>query len=988
MLNIQIVSKETHQVLDLKGSTDVKLVENSVVIINVKKEDIASTERVGNALVILLKSGEKISIENFFATHSDNDIVLKDDQNKLFLLELNQTQDVLETVNYISINDIEPLLYHDVNIEILPWVIGGALGIGAIAAIANNDSSSDKKNGDVTPPNQPLVHSTNGRLITGTAEAGSTVNITDSSGKVIGTTTAGADGKFTFTPTTPIPDDTALKVTAVDASGNVSPPAQVIVDSTAPAQPIVNPTDGSPITGTAEAGSTVNITDSAGKVIGTTTAGPDGKFTFTPTTPIPDGTALKVTAVDASGNVSPPAQVIVDSTAPAQPIVNPTDGSPITGTAEAGSTVNITDSSGKVIGTTTAGPDGKFTFTPTTPIPDGTALKVTAVDASGNVSPPAQVIVDSTAPAQPIVDPTDGSPITGTAEAGSTVNITDSSGKVIGTTTAGPDGKFTFTPTTPIPDGTALKVTAVDASGNVSPPAQVIVDSTAPAQPIVNPTDGSPITGTAEAGSTVNITDSSGKVIGTTTAEPDGKFTFTPTTPIPDGTALKVTAVDASGNVSPPAQVIVDSTAPAQPIVDPTDGSPITGTAEAGSTVNITDSSGKVIGTTTAGSDGKFTFTPTTPIPDGTALKVTAVDASGNVSPPAVVIVDSTAPTVIISMSDTILTIGESALVTFSFSEIVKNFGNDDILVSNGTLSPVSSNDGGLTWTAIFTPNANFLASNNKISVIAGSFTDITGNVGIGGVGPNFAINTTTAPTAPVVNVTGNPDGSVSVSGTAEPNSNIEIRYPDGSTVTTAVDSSGNYGPVTSAINQPTGTVSGTVTDASGNTGPSTSTQYVDNIDPAAPVVNVTGNPDGSVSVSGTAEPNSNIEIRYPDGSTVTTPVDSSGNYGPVTSAINQPTGTVSGTVTDASGNTGPSTSTQYVDNIDPAAPVVNVTGNPDGSVSVSGTAEPNSNIEIRYPDGSTVTTAVDSSGNYGPVTSAINQPTGTVSGTVTDASR
>ncbi|MEQ1309843.1 Ig-like domain-containing protein, partial [Acinetobacter bereziniae] len=428
MLNIQIVSKETHQVLDLKGSTDVKLVENSVVIINVKKEDIASTERVGNALVILLKSGEKISIENFFASHSDNDIVLKDDQNKFFLLELNQTQDVLETVNYISINDIEPLLYHDANIEILPWVIGGALGIGAIAAIANNDSSSDKKNGDVTPPNQPLVHSTNGRLITGTAEAGSTVNITDSSGKVIGTTTAGPDGKFTFTPTTPIPDGTALKVTAVDASGNVSPPAQVIVDSTAPAQPIVNPTDGSPITGTAEAGSTVNITDSSGKVIGTTTAGPDGKFTFTPTTPIPDGTALKVTAVDASGNISPPAQVIVDSTAPAQPIVNPTDGSPITGTAEVGSTVNITDSSGKVIGTTTAGPDGKFTFTPTTPIPDGTALKVTAVDASGNVSPPAQVIVDSTAPAQPIVNPTDGSPITGTAEAGSTVNITDSSG--------------------------------------------------------------------------------------------------------------------------------------------------------------------------------------------------------------------------------------------------------------------------------------------------------------------------------------------------------------------------------------------------------------------------------------------------------------------------------------------------------------------------------------------------------------------------------
>ncbi|KAF5272491.1 hypothetical protein FQR65_LT17367 [Abscondita terminalis] len=180
-------------------------------------------------------------------------------------------------------------------------------------------------------------------------------------------------------------------------------------------------------------------------------------------------------------------------------------------------------------------------------------------------------------------------------------------------------------------------------------------------------------------------------------------------------------------------------------------------------------------------------------------------------------------------------------------------------------------------------------------------------------------------------------DGSVTISGTAEPKQTLKsaiqmaVLYDacgvsDGSTVTTAVDSSGNYGPVTSAINQPTGTVSGTVTDASGNTGPSTSTNYVDNIDPAAPVVNVTGNPDGSVTISGTAEPNSNIEIRYPDGSTVTTPVDSSGNYGPVTSAINQPTGTVSGTVTDASGNTGPSTSTNYVDNIVPTQ-VATITG-------------------------------------------------------------
>ncbi|KAF1018352.1 MAG: hypothetical protein GAK29_04279 [Acinetobacter bereziniae] len=57
MPNIQIVSKQTHQVLDLAGSVHVKLVENSVVIINVQKEDVVTTEREGSALIITLKKG-------------------------------------------------------------------------------------------------------------------------------------------------------------------------------------------------------------------------------------------------------------------------------------------------------------------------------------------------------------------------------------------------------------------------------------------------------------------------------------------------------------------------------------------------------------------------------------------------------------------------------------------------------------------------------------------------------------------------------------------------------------------------------------------------------------------------------------------------------------------------------------------------------------------------------------------------------------------
>ena len=64
------------------------------------------------------------------------------------------------------------------------------------------------------------------------------------------------------------------------------------------------------------------------------------------------------------------------------------------------------------------------------------------------------------------------------------------------------------------------------------------------------------------------------------------------------------------------------------------------------------------------------------------------------------------APTVNIVVSDTALRAGETSLVTFTFSEAVNGFDNADITAENGTLSAVASSDGGITWTATFTPSA------------------------------------------------------------------------------------------------------------------------------------------------------------------------------------------------------------------------------------------------------------------------------------------
>ncbi|MCR7705927.1 Ig-like domain-containing protein, partial [Pseudomonas aeruginosa] len=85
-----------------------------------------------------------------------------------------------------------------------------------------------------------------------------------------------------------------------------------------------------------------------------------------------------------------------------------------------------------------------------------------------------------------------------------------------------------------------------------------------------------------------------------TTADANGNWSFTPSTPLPDGTVVNVVARDAAGNSSPPASVTVDAVAPATPTVDPSNGTTLSGTAEPGSSVTLTDGNGNPIGQVTA----------------------------------------------------------------------------------------------------------------------------------------------------------------------------------------------------------------------------------------------------------------------------------------------------------------------------------------------------------------------------------------------------
>ena len=107
----------------------------------------------------------------------------------------------------------------------------------------------------------------------------------------------------------------------------------------------------------------------------------------------------------------------------------------------------------------------------------------------------------------------------------------------------------------------------------------------------------------------------------------------------------------------------------------------------------------------------------------------------------AAYLVDTTAPSLTVALSDSALIIGDSPQVTITFSEPVINFDSNAVSVQNGKLSPLTSSDQ-IHWTGNFTPNAGVEASSNLITVAA-SYTDAAGNTGSAGGSANYSVETT-----------------------------------------------------------------------------------------------------------------------------------------------------------------------------------------------------------------------------------------------------
>ncbi|MFE8900948.1 Ig-like domain-containing protein, partial [Cobetia marina] len=243
---------------------------------------------------------------------------------------------------------------------------------------------------------------------------------------------------------------------------------------------------------------------------------------------------------------------------------------------------------------------------------------------------------DTTAPDAPVLAETDGTTVAGTGEAGTTIEITNTAGDVLGSADVDTDGNFSVALSPEQDAGTELSATVTDAAGNESAVSDTLVvpedaDVTAPNTPTIasatddvaavtgtlangdSTNDATPtLTGSAEAGSTVTLIHN-GEEIGTTTADSNGTWSFTPATDFADGEhVFSVTATDAAGNESAPSAdftLTVDTTAPNAPVLAETDGetangSTVNGSAEAGGTVEITNGDGDLLGSGTVADDG------------------------------------------------------------------------------------------------------------------------------------------------------------------------------------------------------------------------------------------------------------------------------------------------------------------------------------------------------------------------------------------------
>ena len=486
----------------------------------------------------------------------------------------------------------------------------------------------------------------------------------------------------------------------------------------------------------------------------------------------------------------------------------------LSGSAEANATIKLYDTNGTtLLGTTTADGSGNWSVTSSS-LSDGShTLQVTQTDKlsqTSSLSSGLVLTIDTTAPTVLVdsmkfssdtgfsntdfITKTAAQTISGTVDTNLAVDeivqVSIDNGSTWQNASATSGQKTWSLSSVTLTSSDTLKVRVADTAGNSSTVASqaYMLDTTSPTQPAAPTLTASSDTGTSNSdgittantldfsGTTdslaiVNLFDTGGKIIiGTTTADNSGNWTVTTSSLTAGAHNITLRVTDVAGNVSSLSSakaVTIDNTAPSLfSAITVSDTALKTGdTAKVTfkfteaisnlTTADLTVENGKVSGLSSSDSGITWTgtLTPTSNITDTYSMltldNTGYTDLAGNAgvgnSNSRNYSIDTLAPTLAasISISDTALKIGDTAMVTFVFDEAVTGFTIADVLAPNGVLSNLTTSDGGITWTATYTPDSNIDDATNVLTLDLTGMTDLNGNAGIGTEDSgNYAIDT------------------------------------------------------------------------------------------------------------------------------------------------------------------------------------------------------------------------------------------------------
>lgn len=452
-----------------------------------------------------------------------------------------------------------------------------------------------------------------GVLLSGTGEAGSTVSIEINGTTHSTTVTTGGSWSITFASSEFSSGEytTTVTTTTTDIAGNITvSTSSLTVDTIAPTvgfntvegDNIINATEASGgviLSGSGEAGASISVVFEGQTQ--TTTVASNGTWSvgYSSST-ITAGTyssTISVTTTDTAGNSSTSTQVItidtetsssIDATLAGDNIINASEqsaGVTLTGTAEAGATVVVTLAS--VSHTVIADSSGNWSSVfASSEIASGTystSVSVVSTDLAGNTSSSSSTVAVDTETSVTIdtglaggdntvsmAEAQAGVTFTGTAEAGSTVVVLVNGESR--TVTANASGNWSaLFESGSIATGdytTSVSVTSTDLAGNTATQTSALTVDTNVDEPVLrnvtlygNDVEEIKIFGNTDS-YTVNTLDGSG-TIGTpsltqsTDASGNAEFTFA--SAVSDGTHLVVTAEDTVGNTSSTLLVLEDN---------------------------------------------------------------------------------------------------------------------------------------------------------------------------------------------------------------------------------------------------------------------------------------------------------------------------------------------------------------------------------------------------------------------------------------------